>query len=154
MDLVCHSVSRTDLDVKGWGWVAGEHQVPLIAYICNLHTIIDALEGTGAQLLWATTTPAPPPHTIKQGTPSNPDWPTDPIQYTTKDVLTYNEAATNVMRSRGVPINDLYEFVLPQLDRLQHPQDVHFTDAGSAVLGDYVATVIKGMLPPPRAPKL
>ena len=145
---------RADLDVKGWGWTAGEHQVPLTEYISNLCEIVDILAATGAELLWATTTPAPHPHTRKQGKPPNPDWPTNPIQYQTKDVIRYNEAATGVMRGRGVPINDLYGFALQRLHEIQHPQDVHFSDAGSAVIGVRVAVVIKDMLKQREGSKL
>lgn len=143
-----------DLDVKGWGWSAGEHQVPLTEYIRNLNEIIDVLEATGAQLLWATTTPAPKPHTRKQGKPPNPKWPINPIQYQSKDVVTYNAAATEIMRSRGVPLNDLYSFVLPRMNELQNPADVHFTAAGSVLLGARVAAVIMEKLKGRQTSKL
>ena len=143
-----------DLDVKGWGWSCGEHQVPLTEYIRNLNEIVDVLEATGAQLLWATTTPAPEPHTRKQGKPPNPKWPINPIQYQSKDVITYNAAATKIMRSRGVPLNDLYTFVLPRMSELQNPADVHFTADGSVLLGARVAAVIKDKLKERQTSKL
>ena len=58
------------------------------------------------------------------------------------------------MRGRGVPINDLYGFALQRLHEIQHPQDVHFSDAGSAVIGVRVAVVIKDMLKQREGSKL
>ena len=51
------------------------------------------------------------------------------------------------MESRGIAINDLYVFALPQLDQIQNDRDVHFSETGSAVLGARVAEVIRQALP-------
>ena len=43
--------------------------MPLSEYATNLHTILDMLAemAAAAEIIWCTTTPAPAPHTIKQG---------------------------------------------------------------------------------------
>ena len=144
-----------DLDVKGWGWPEGEHQVGLEDYVANLHRIVDALTATGAQLVFCTTTPAPHPHTLKRGEPPDPSWPTNPIQYRAADVPKYNEAALAVVTERSVPVHDLHAFALPRLPEIQLPEDVHFHDEGSSVLAESVEAAIRAALARAEAaPKL
>ena len=62
------------------------------------------------------------------------------------DVPRYNEAARRVMDAAGVRINDLYAFSQPRVARIQIPQNVHFTPAGSAELARPVAREIREAL--------
>lgn len=50
------------------------------------------------------------------------------------DVPRYNEAARRVMNTVGVRTNDLFAFSKPHVARIQIPQNVPFTTAGSAEL--------------------
>lgn len=111
----------------------GARQVPLPQYEQNLRELVATLKGTGAKLIWATTTPVP------EGKVSPPRLPAD--------VPAYNEAALRVMKEQGVAVNDLYAFVLPDLARLQRPVNVHFTPAGSEALAKKVAAEIEKALP-------
>ena len=53
-------------------------------------------------------------------------------------------AASAVMADHGgVAINDLHAFASPRLGALQLPEDVHFTEAGSAALGEQVAQAVR-----------
>ena len=47
-----------------------------------------------------------------------------------------------------VAADDLYSFALPQLSKIQCPENVHYTQEGSEVLGKQVAASIEKFLPP------
>ena len=61
--------------------------------------------------------------------------------------MALNAIARRVMRERGVPLNDLYSFIAPDVDEYQQPNNVHFTEAGYARLGEAVAAAIRAALP-------
>lgn len=109
----------------------GSYQVPIDQYERNLATLTDRLAETGAHLIWAATTPVPEGATGR----------------TKGDAARYNVAAKQVMDNRGVQINDLHAFALGQLDRIQQPANVHFTDNGSDVLAERVASLVADALP-------
>lgn len=110
----------------------GKHQVPLEEYEKNLAQLAARLKATGARLIWCSTTPVP------AGKLSPPR--------RSADVPLYNEAAARVMKSAGIPVNDLYNFCLPVLDQIQRPENVHFTPEGSRRLAGEVARAILGAL--------
>lgn len=110
----------------------GQQQVPLLDYERNLDQLVQRLKQTGAQLIWASTTPVPEG---KLATPRRPE-----------DVPPYNEAARKVMERHDVSINDLHAFALPQLSQIQIPNNVHFTKDGCAVLAQPVAAAILASL--------
>ncbi len=110
----------------------GEHQVPIEDYEANLERLVVRLERTGAELIWATTTPVP---LDVEGPARDPG-----------DVIRYNDTAEAIMRAHRIPIDDLYEFALPQLKQIQRPQNVHFTPEGSRVLARQVVASIEQAL--------
>ncbi|MEA3400920.1 MAG: SGNH/GDSL hydrolase family protein [Armatimonadota bacterium] len=114
----------------------GDHQVPIDEYEDNLEELVVRLKQTGAEPIWATTTPVPQP---VDGPFRRPE-----------DVIHYNSVARAIMREHSVMIDDLYEFALPQLDKIQRPRDVHFTEKGYEVLARQVVTAIKEALLPPE----
>ncbi|HEY0945654.1 MAG TPA: SGNH/GDSL hydrolase family protein [Opitutaceae bacterium] len=109
----------------------GSQVSPLPKYEANLRALVDRLKKTGAKLIFATTTPVP------GGT----------LGRVEHDELGYNETAVRVMKESGIPIDDLHAFVVPRQQDLQRPQNVHFTDAGYAQLGDVVTAQIEAVLP-------
>lgn len=111
---------------------AGQPRVSLDDYVSNLRVLIARLQPSGAHLVFATTTPAPEAET-------------HPLRLDA-DVCAYNEAATSLMRSCGIAINDLYAFARPRLAEIQQPANVHFTDDGYRVLGGRVADIIRTRL--------
>jgi|GEM_PF-2249696 len=118
-----------DLINFNWGLNDLEgRRVKLPEYEANLRTLLKRLKQTGAKLVWCSTTPVP------TGRVNSPRIHTD--------VPAYNAVAEKVMEENGVPINDLFNFALPRLSDLQKKEDVHFTPAGSAVLGEQVAEQI------------
>jgi len=110
----------------------GRQNVPIDQYEANLKAIVEKLKATGAELIWASTTPVP------EGPVSPPRVPAD--------VVAYHEVAAKVMGENGIPVNDLYAFALPRLADLQTPVNVHFTPTGSKALAEQVAKAIERAL--------
>jgi acyl-CoA thioesterase-1 len=54
--------------------------------------------------------------------------------------------ALKVMKKHKISINDLHAYVLPRMEQLQKPQNVHFTEEGSESLAEVVASSIKNHL--------
>lgn len=107
-------------------------QAEPLQYEQNLEQLTRRLKATGAQLMFATTTPYPKEL-------SGP-------RRTYGDAEIYNEIALKIMTQNDVPVNDLYAFVLPQMEALQRPNNVHFTEGGSGALGKEVAEKASALL--------
>ena len=100
-------------------------------YEQQLRTIVGKLRATGAQLVFATTTPVPkgvrPYRAID-----------DPVRY--------NQVAKKIMKEHGIPIDDLFAFADSRLAAIQRPNNVHFSAKGSKTLGTEVARHIERAL--------
>ena len=110
----------------------GEHQVPIEQYEENLEQMVVKLKQTGAEVVWASTTPVPDP---VGGPTRRPE-----------DVIAYNQVAEAIMFEHSIAIDDLYAFALPQLSKIQRPADVHFSPEGSEVLARQVSESIRQAL--------
>lgn len=106
----------------------GKHQVPIEEYEKNLRTLVAKLKGTGAKLIWCSTTPVP-------------DGASKPLRKT-EDVPKYNAVAQKVMEENGIATDDLYAFALPRLAEIQRAKNVHYTPRGYKVLAAQVAASI------------
>jgi len=116
------------IDEKGKNIAAekGKQQIPIEDYEINLEALVTRLRGTGATLIFATTTPVP-----------------DGTGFRVKgDAEKYNRVALRVMKNHGIAINDLYSFALERLGDIQRPKNVHFTPEGSEQLAEQVANSI------------
>ena len=123
-----------------------ENRVPPSEYAGNLRRIFERLRReTEARLLFALTTPVdlPRQHAVDYG-----------VNRTSEDVILYNETAGRVTAELGIPTLDLYQVVVDRgTDRLLAEDGVHFTAAGSAVLGRAVADFIRtGGRQDPKSP--
>ena len=98
-------------------------QIPLAEYEKNMEAIVQRLKKTNAKLIFATTTPFPKGVKPKR---------------IPEDAVRYNDVALAIMKKHGVAVNDLYAFVLPQMETLQRKVNVHFTPAGSKALAEEV----------------
>lgn len=94
----------------------GVRTTPPVRYEQNLQELVKRLKATGAKVIWASTTP---------------------IRHSSTDVfelgseIKYNEIAAKVMKAHGVPINDMYGFVLKLIDMdkpASHGADPFFFD--------------------------
>lgn len=108
------------------------HQANPRQYKKNLKEIVEKLKATGAKLIFATTTPYPD----KAGGPLR-----DPGMSEK-----YNNVALKIVKKNGIEINDLYSFVLPRMEELQKPNNVHFTEKGSEALANQVVARISDLL--------
>jgi lysophospholipase L1-like esterase len=108
----------------------GERQVSPEAYERNLRQLVLQLKGTGAKVIWATTTPVPEGAAGRHGA----------------DAPLYNGIANKIMDENRVVIDDLYTFALPQLTKIQQPKNVHFSTEGSEALAKRVAASIEAVL--------
>ncbi len=107
-------------------------QADLKAYKKNLSKIVKKLKATNAKLIFATTTPYP-------------DKPGGPLRRADQPIK-YNKVALKIMSKNKIAINDLHAFVLPHLNELLHPNNVHFTKEGSKILAEELAKHISKML--------
>jgi lysophospholipase L1-like esterase len=113
----------------------GIRHAPPEIYEKNLRELVRQMQATGARLIFATTTPVPNNGVIS---------PTRRFG----NIESYNNAALKVMKEAGVVVNDLNGFITPQIATLQKPNDVHFTEAGSARLAEQVAAALEMALKP------
>ena len=111
---------------------AHPHQADPKQYKKNLEAIVETLKTTGAKLVFATTTPYPDEVGGPLRDPGMPE--------------KYNKVAQKIMKKNGIMVNDLHAFVLPRMQELQRPNNVHFSEAGSRALAGQVAKVINDIL--------
>ena len=104
------------------------HQASPEQYEKNLIEIVEKLKRTGAKLIFATTTPYPDKLGKQMRSPGMPK--------------VYNEVALRVMNNNGIEINDLYGLVLPRMEELQRPNNVHFLEKGSEVLAEHITKLL------------
>lgn len=100
-------------------------------YTDRLEQLIQRLQKTGANLIWANTTPIP-------------DVPTK--RFTAASIIERNAAAAKLMAKHNIPINDLFSAISPRLTELQNPDDCHFTGTGNAFLGRHVAAYLQPLM--------
>lgn len=118
-------------DVIHFNFGIHDRATPLEDYRDRLGKIVDRLSGTGARLIWATTTPIPDVPETKQ---------------TSSSIVERNAIAAEIMKGKGVVINDLFAAITPHLATLQNPKDVHFNSAGYDFLGEKVGSAIEANL--------
>jgi lysophospholipase L1-like esterase len=101
-------------------------------YRKNLKEIVAKLKATNAKLIFATTTPYP-------------DGELKPLRDSGMSAE-YNAIALKIMKANNIPVNDLYAFALPRMEKLQRPLNVHFTDEGSQELAEQCVKSIEQSL--------
>ncbi len=111
---------------------AHPQQSDLATYEKNLRQIVTKLKSSGAKLIFATTTPYP-------------DRPGGPLRRADQPEK-YNRVALQIMRENGVTVNDLHGFVLPKMDTLLLPNNVHFRPAANLELAQQVVNHIQAAL--------
>ena len=125
-----------------YGWEYHKEDRSPKAYGKRLEALVARLKETGAQLIWATTTPACPDNetTMKRRFQQDVRIPSELEQK-------YLTVALGIMKKNGVQVNDLYAFIKPQWDKYAIADDnVHFKPEGKKALGKKVAEHIAGTL--------
>ncbi|MFW6170982.1 MAG: GDSL-type esterase/lipase family protein [Planctomycetota bacterium] len=110
----------------------GTPQVRLVQYQENLKTLLERLQETSAELIWAATTPVGRKTEVKGYRRDG-------------DVMRYNAAAAQLMRTKGIAINDLHGLIKPRAEQLLS-DGVHFNPSGRKVLSEAVAEAIRAKL--------
>jgi len=131
-DVVHFNFGIHDAKIKG-----GKPTCDVTAYEKNLQEAVKILKGSGAKIIFATTTPIPA-EVKPEGRNFAP-------------IPPYNEVALKVMKENGIPVDDLYALMLPVEQKYQKPFDVHFTQEGSDYMAKTIAKSIEEQLP--KAPK-
>jgi len=121
-----HDLKYVDENGKNVSVGKGRPQIPIGQYEKNLDELVKRLKRSGAELIFATTTPVPDGTGIR----------------VKGDAKKYNVAAKRVMKKHGIAVNDLYSFAMPRLAEIQRPHNVHFHETGSFLLGEQVAAGI------------
>lgn len=132
-DVVHFNFGIHDAKVKG-----GKPVNDVAQYERNIRAALDILQGSGAKVIFATTTPIPA--AVK------------PDTRTFAPIPPYNEAALAIMKEKHIPVDDLYAYMLPVQEKYQKPFDVHFTKEGSDYLAQAVAKSIEQQLAPATKP--
>ena len=125
-----------------YGWEYHQEDRSPKAYGKRLEFLVARLKKTGAQLIWATTTPACPAHeaTMKRRFKQEVLIPKDLERK-------YLEVALGVMKKNGVQINDLHAFMKPQWAKYAiADNNVHFKPEGKKALGKKVSDSIADAL--------
>ena len=126
-------------DVIHFNYGIHDRGTPSDVYASNLEQIIAGLEKTGAKLVWARTTPPAPGSTNHEG-------------YTPEMCDRVNSIADGIMKSHGIPEDDLCSLVQPRLTELQLTNNVHFSDAGYQLMANQVAVSILSALGSKESP--
>lgn len=124
-------VTKAGVGGKNSNDVNDPQQADLETYIANMVKLVAQLKATGSKLIFATTTPYPAGVSPARA-PEN--------------ASKYNEAAIKIMTKNGISVNDLYTAILPHLNKLQKPKNVHFKAEGSLFLGNKVTAQILKLL--------
>ena len=97
-------------------------------YITSMSRIADVLLARHEKVIFATTTP----------TKGNPNFATN------EEIAHYNSLIVPILREKGVIINDLYSFVMENIDEYIKDDDkVHLTEAGIDACAEEVANFIR-----------
>ncbi len=122
-----HDLAYRNANGKGLNKKSGKQSHPPKQYAANLEKIVAQLEKTGAELIFATTTPVP------LGEPGR----------VVGDAVKYNAFALKIMRAHGIGIDDLHGVMAGRMKEFAtKPGNVHFTKQGSMLLAKQVVKSI------------
>lgn len=107
-------------------------QIPIEMYAANLEFILDKLRALTPNVIWATSTPVHPDRPFRE---TEWSWRNDEIDR-------YNGVALDLMKSRGVPINDLHALVGSDVDLFLSEDQLHLSDAGIRASAEAVADCV------------
>ena len=108
-------------------------QIPADMYRMILGFVLERLSETGAQIIWATTTPVHP----------NKPFVENRWSWRNEDIDQYNEAALDLMRSHNIPVDDLHSVVMTDVDRNLAKDMIHLSEMGGRRCAEAVAAIVK-----------
>lgn len=116
--------------------VRSPRQIPIEIYRLTLEFILQRLQETSAQIIWATTTPV---HSRRLFVDNQWSWKNEEIDQ-------YNSVALDLMKSRGIPVNDLHSIVMSDVDRYLSEDMLHLSEAGKEKCAEAVVAAVRGYL--------
>ena len=111
-------------------------QIPVEMYGAILEFILQRLQETNAQIIWATSTPVHPSRPFVD----------DQWSWRNEEIDQYNRVALDLMNSRGIPVNDLHSIVASDVDRYLSEDQLHLSEAGKEKCAEAAAAVIRRYL--------
>ena len=96
----------------------------------GLTAMLKHLKTVTPRVIWATTTPAPDRNNTLGPDSQN------------VAVITRNNMSQKIAADLGIPVNDLYDLVISDREKLQGFANLHFNPEGSKLMGEQIATRI------------
>jgi len=126
-------------DIKTIPYNSQKNLVPISSYIDNIERIIKYIHNywPECRIIWANITP------IDNEKSAASQAERQDFNRYNEDVIHYNEAAEKLLNRLGIPVNDLFSFVMEgDKNKIMKEDGVHFTDFGNQLLGEKVADAI------------
>ncbi|MBR3762661.1 MAG: SGNH/GDSL hydrolase family protein [Lachnospiraceae bacterium] len=105
------------------------------AYVSNMKKILRELKKTGAIIIFATTTPVTDDKKFLPGPM--------PPAHNNEDIVKYNKAVLDAFAEEDILVNDLFQVMYADKERLLTDDKIHPNKEGIEVLGNAVADVIR-----------
>ena len=112
-----------------------EHETPIDEYVKSLERLVDYIKSTGATPIFATTVPI-------YDTPKK-DGLYEAVDHQNKVVIEYNSKATELMKRKGVMINDLYSLMEKEERYGKCYDSLHLTDENYKKCAKQVAKCVR-----------
>lgn len=109
--------------------------ISLDEYVSNMKKILRELKKTGAQIIFATTTPV---SDVKKDLPGPM-----PPAHDNADIDRYNEAVLKAFAEEDIMVNDLHSLMWEEREGLLKDDMIHPNEEGIRVLGAAVAEAVK-----------
>ena len=113
-------------------------QIPIDMYSANLEFILNILVSWTPKVIWATSTPVHPDRPFR-----DTEW-----SWRNEEIDRYNNAALQLMDSRGVPINDLHALVWANMPEFLSQDQLHLSEAGEKACAQAAADSVSTLLDP------
>jgi len=111
-------------------------QIPIEMYRLILEFILQRLQNTGAQIIWATSTPVHPKRPFLDN-----QW-----AWRNEEIEQYNSVALNLMERHDIPVNNLHALVLSDVDENLCDDQLHLSEIGKNRCADAVVASIRKIL--------
>ena len=113
-------------------------QIPIDMYRANLEFILNILVAWTPKVIWATSTPVHPDRPFR-----DTEW-----SWRNAEIDRYNDAARQLMESKGVPINDLHKLVWANMPEFLSQDQLHLSEAGEKACAQAAADSVSILLEP------
>lgn len=111
-------------------------QIPIDMYRANLELILNRLTDLTPNVIWATTTPVHPDRLFRET-----EW-----SWRNAEIDEYNCVASELMASRGVPINDLHTLVWSDTGTFLSEDQLHLSEAGQQACAKAVVNSVSTLI--------